>query len=108
MPRPGTIKSVRPAPADEEFIRLTLDALMGLMTALRTRVVQTGTRRDVTQILLAEAHIDEAAGILRTIQSTPNVREATFRGTTMLRPAGRVRKQLLRTGSWHDSRLVGI
>ena len=106
MPRPGTIKSVRPAPADEEFIRLTLDALMGLMTALRTRVVQTGTRRDVTQILLAEAHIDEAAGILRTIQPTPNVREVTLRGT-MLRPTGDVRRQLLRAGSPRDRRLVG-
>jgi hypothetical protein len=107
MPRPGTIKSVRPAPADEDFIRLTLEALMGLMTALRTRVMQTGTPREVTQILLAEAHIDEAAGILRTIPSTPNVGEATFRGA-MLRPAGRVRKQLLRTGGRPHSRLVGI
>jgi len=106
MRRPGTIKSVRPAPADEYFIRLTIDTLMGLITDLRTRVVQTGSRREVAQILLAEAHIDEAAGILRTIQPTPNVREVTLRGT-MLRPTGDVRRQLLRAGSPRDRRLVG-
>jgi len=106
MRRPGTIKSVRPAPADEYFIRLTIDTLMGLITDLRTRVVQTGSRREVAQILLAEAHIDEAAGILRTIQPMPNVREVTFRGT-MLRPTGDVRRQLLRAGSPRDRRLVG-
>jgi hypothetical protein len=106
MRRPVTMKSVRPAPADEYFIRFTVDALMSLITDLRTRVVQTGTRREVAQILLAEAHIDEAAGILRTIQPTPNVREATLRGT-ILRPAGHVRRQLLRAGSQRDRRLVG-
>jgi len=80
---------------------------MGLITDLRTRVVQTGSRRDVAQLLLAQAHSDGAAGILRTIQPAPNVREATFRGT-MLRPAGPVRRQLLRAGSRRDRHLVGI
>jgi hypothetical protein len=107
MPRPETTKSVRPAPADEDFIRLTIDALVGLMTDLRTRVVQTGTRREVAQILLAEAHMGEVAGILRSIQPARNMREATFRGTT-LRPAAPVRRQLLRAGSRRDRQLVGI
>src|ERR1700689_4230994 len=95
MRRPGTIKSVRPAPADEYFIRLTIDTLMGLITDLRTRVVQTGSRREVAQILLAEAHPHEAAGFWRTIQPMPNVREVPFRGT-MLWPAGDFPAQLLR------------
>jgi hypothetical protein len=107
MPRPEIIKSVRPAPGDEDFIRLTIDALVGLITDLRARVVQTGTRREVAQILLAEAHINEVAGILRTIQPAPNVREATFRGA-ILRPAAPVRRQLLRAGSRRDRHLAGI
>jgi hypothetical protein len=107
MPTPEIIKSVRPAPADEDFIRLTADAIVGLITELRTRLVQTGTRREVAQILLAEAHIDEVACILRTIQPAPSLREATFRGA-ILRPAAPVRSRLLRAGNRRDRNLVGV
>jgi len=107
MRRPVTMKSVRPAPADEYFIRFTVDALMSLITDLRTRVVQTGTRREVAQILLAEAHIDEVACILRTIQPAPSLREATFHGA-ILRPAAPVRSRLLRAGNRRDRNLVGV
>ncbi len=77
MRRPATMRRVPRAPTDEGFfIRLATDALMGVMTDLRRRVEHKGTRRSVAQVLLAEAHIDEAIGLLKAIQSMPRMRES--------------------------------
>jgi len=77
MRKHATIRRVPSAPTDDDFfIRLTIEALMGLITDLRCRVEQTGTQREVAQVLLAGAHINEGVGILRTIHPTPSVRES--------------------------------
>jgi hypothetical protein len=77
MRRPAILRRIPSAPTDENFfIRLTTDGLMGLITDLRHRVENTGTRRSVAQVLLAEAHIDEAVGLLRAIQPAPKVRKS--------------------------------
>jgi hypothetical protein len=77
MRKHATIGRV-PSAAIEEgfFVRFTIEALTGLITDLRCRVEQTGSQREVAQVLLAEAHIDEATDMLRTIQPTPSVRES--------------------------------
>jgi hypothetical protein len=77
MRKPATVRRVPPAPTDDDFfVRFTIDALIGLMTDLRDRVEQSGTRREVAQVLLAEAHVDEAVGLLRTVQPAPSLRES--------------------------------
>jgi hypothetical protein len=69
MRRPATRRRVPLAPTDEDFfIRLATDALTSVMTDLRCRVEHTGTLRSVAQVLLAEAHIAEAVGLLRATQ----------------------------------------
>jgi hypothetical protein len=79
MRRPATMRRVPPAPTDEDFfIRLATDALTSVMADLRCRVEHTGTRRSVAQVLLAEAHVAEAVGLLRTIQPIPSAREANY------------------------------
>jgi hypothetical protein len=86
MRRPAIVRRVPSAPTDEDFfIRLTIDALMGLIADLRCRVEQTGTRHQVAQVLLAQAHIDEATGLLRAIQPTLSV--ATLAGECSKRDA---------------------
>lgn len=73
MRRPATVRRDVSAPPDESFfIRLAADALTSVMTDLRRRVEHTGTRRSVAQVLLAEAHVAEAVGLLRAIQHTPS------------------------------------
>jgi hypothetical protein len=77
MRKHAAIRRVPPAPTEEDFfIRLTRDALMGLIRDLRRRVEQTGTPREAAQVLLAEAHISEAVGLLKRIQPTPSVCES--------------------------------
>jgi hypothetical protein len=73
MRRSATIRRDLSAPPDESFfIRLAADALTSMMTDLRCRVEHAGTRRSVAQVLLAEAHIAEAVGLLRAIQTLPS------------------------------------
>jgi hypothetical protein len=101
MQKHATIRRVPTTPTDEYFfIRLTIDALMGLIGDLRCRVEQTGTQRQVAQVLLAGAHIDEGVGILRTIQPTPSVRESHERSLDRhvgrrVQEAGRPRLQVV-------------
>jgi hypothetical protein len=72
MRKPVIVRRVPAPPTDEDFfIRLTTHGLMGLIADLRHRVEQSGTPRSVAQVLLAEAHIAEAVGLLRGIQPTP-------------------------------------
>jgi len=94
--KPATLRRISPAPANEDFfVRFTIDALMGLITDLRSRVEQTGTPRQATQVFLARAHIHEAIGLLRTIQPTPGVREC--HGLSPLRHLGSRVQQERRT-----------
>jgi hypothetical protein len=73
MRRPATRRRVPPAPTGEDFFnRLATDALTSVMTDLRRRVEHSGTERSVAQVLLAEAHVAEAVGLLRAIQHTPS------------------------------------
>jgi hypothetical protein len=72
MRRPAIVRSVPAAPTDDDFfIRLTAHALTGLIADLRRRLEQSGKSRSVAQVLLAEAHIAEAVGLLRAIHPMP-------------------------------------
>lgn len=80
MRKAGTSKRGLPAPTDEDFfILIATDALMSLIADLRRRLERTGTRRSVAQVLLAEAHMDEAVRLLRTFPPTASVHESGFR-----------------------------
>jgi hypothetical protein len=80
MRRPANMRRVPPAPIEENFfIRLAAGGLASIMADLRRRVEHTGTRRSIAQVLLAQAHIDEAVGLLSAIPPTPRVREFAFR-----------------------------
>jgi hypothetical protein len=98
MRRAATIRRVPPAPTDEGFfIRLATDALTSVMTDLRRRVEHTGTRCSVAQVLLAEAHIAEAVGLLRAIQPMPRMRDIiSLRPLLSSAPNARSRAQRLR------------
>lgn len=77
MRKSVTLRSERPTPMNEGFcIRLAADALVSVMTDLRRRVEHSGTPRAIAQVLLAEAHVAEAVGLLRTILPTTGVRTA--------------------------------
>jgi hypothetical protein len=101
MRNPATARRVPPAPTEEEFfVRFTIEALLGLIADLRCRVEHTGTQREVHQLLLAEAHIAEAVGLLTLIQPTPSVREShnlspNHRAGRRLQQAGRPRLEVV-------------
>jgi hypothetical protein len=93
MPRPAIVRRVRAAPTDEDFfIRLTTHGLLELIADLRRRVERSGTPRAVAQVLLAEAHIAEAVGLLRAIQPMPSKCELAAPGP-LLRAAPHARTQ---------------
>jgi hypothetical protein len=91
---------------DDLRVDVAADALLGVIADLLGRAERTGTRREVAQVVLAAAHVDEAVGLLRTIQPAPNACELGVRGSTM-RPARRPCRPLLRAGRPHPSRAVG-
>jgi hypothetical protein len=102
MPRPATVRRVPLAPTDVDFfIRLATDAIMGVMTELRLRVERAGTSRSVAQVLLAEAHIDEAIGLLKAIQPMPSMREFTS-ARPVLSPAPPAPSRVLRVRRPHQ------
>ena len=75
----ATVRRVPAAPIDESFyIGIATDALTSVITELRCRVEQMGTPRSVAQVLLAEAHIAEAVGLLRAIRPAQSAGEADF------------------------------
>jgi len=79
MRKPATVRRVLPAPTEEDFyIRIATDALTSVITDLRCRVEHLGNPRAVAQVLLAEAHIAEAVGLLRTIQPAPGIQKDDF------------------------------
>ena len=79
MRKSATVRRVAPGPIDEGFcIRLSADTLVSVMTDLRRRVEHSGAPRSVAQILLAEAHVAEAVGLLRTILPPTGVRTSGF------------------------------
>lgn len=107
MRRPTIVRRVPPAPTDEDFfIRLTTDALIGLIADLRRRLERGGRPRSVAQVLLAEAHIDEAVGLLRTIQPAPGAHELDVRRPTAQLTRG-PRRSLLRGQLPNPVRAVG-
>jgi hypothetical protein len=90
MRRPATHRRIPPAPTNENLIiQIAADALMSVITDLCRRLQYTGTPRSVAHVLLAEAHVDEAVGLLRTIQPNQSVRESSF-----LRPALTAARQI--------------
>lgn len=108
MRRPATIRRVPPAPTGEDFfIRLATDALMSVMADLGCRVEHTGTPRSVAQVLLAEAHIAEAVGLLRTIQPKVDVREADLHRSSVSANIS-VCKRIQRPGRRHEMRGVAV
>jgi hypothetical protein len=106
--RAATTKRVLPAPTDEDFfIRTATEALMSLIADLRRRLERTGTRRSAAQALLAEAHMDEAVHLLRTIQPTPSVHESGFRRSE-LTPARPTCSRVPLPGRPHQAHGVGV
>ncbi len=92
-----------PATGEDFFVRFTIDALLGLMTDLCCRVEEAGTRREASQVLLAKAHIDEAVGLLRTIQPVPIPREIAS-ARRMLSPAPLARSLVQQPRRPHQAR----
>jgi hypothetical protein len=108
MRKLATVRRVPLAPTDDDFLfHLAADALVSVIAELRCRVQHTSTRRQVAQVLLAGAHIDEAVGLLRAIQSAPSPYELGV-GESTTPPARRARCSLLRAGCPHPARAVGI
>lgn len=104
MRRPATRRRVPPAPTGEDFFnRLATDALTSVMTDLRRRVEHSGTERSVAQVLLAEAHIAEAVGLLRAIQPMPSEREFAPPGP-LLSQAPHARTRMERARRPHQAR----
>jgi hypothetical protein len=64
---------------DDLRVDVAADALLGVIADLLGRAERTGTRREVAQVVLAAAHVDEAVGLLRTIQPAPNACELGVR-----------------------------
>jgi hypothetical protein len=93
MPNPAVVRRVPTAPTDEDFfIRLATHGLTELIADLRRRVERSGTPRSIAQILLAEAHIAEAVGLLRAIQ--PVAMECEFSPPgRLLRPTTHARSR---------------
>ncbi len=83
MRKSATVRFALTTSTNEEFcIRLAAGALVSVMTDLRRRLEHSGTPRSVAQVLLAEAHVAEAVGLLRTIQPMPSIREFRPPGTS--------------------------
>jgi hypothetical protein len=92
----AAIRLAVPTPTNEEFrIRLAGDALLSMMKDLRNRADDSGTPHSVAQVLLAEAHIAEAVGLLRAIYPIPSLLEVTPRGSSP-RPAPPARSRVQR------------
>ena len=86
MRRPVIVRREPRAQIDEDLhVDVAADALLGVIADLLGRAERTGTRREVAQIVLAAAHVDEAVGLLRTIQPAPNAYELGGRGSTTRR-----------------------
>src|SRR5271156_4792000 len=80
MRRSATNRCVPTAPTDEAFfIRSATDAIASVMADLRHRIEHMGNPRSFAQVLLADAHIDEAVGLLRTIRPAPSMPELPYR-----------------------------
>lgn len=108
MRKPATVRRVLPRPTEEDFfIRLTIEATMDLIMDLRRRVEHSGTPRAIAQVLLAEAHISEAVGLLRTIQPAQCVPEADFNGPSPSRPR-RVRDRVQRVERRHQPQRIAV
>jgi hypothetical protein len=103
----ATMRQVPPKPEDEDFfVRLATDALITVMTDLRCRVEHSGTPRSIAQVLLAEAHVAEAVGLLRTIQPMPTHGAACHRPSPA--PPLDPRKRMLRAGRRHPPQRVAV
>jgi hypothetical protein len=94
MRKPANIRRAPLAPTDDNlFVHLTADALVSAIADLRCRVEHAGTPRQVAQVLLAEAHVAEAAGLIRTIRPMPSPGECAPHGPS-LRPAPPTRSRV--------------
>jgi hypothetical protein len=77
MRSPVSNRHQSPVPTNESFfIPLAADVLVSVIMDLRCRVKHTGSRREVAQVLLAGAHIDEAVGLLRIGPAKQNADES--------------------------------
>ncbi|MGA7854449.1 MAG: hypothetical protein WCA15_14075 [Candidatus Acidiferrales bacterium] len=77
MGSPVRNKRGQPEPLDDvELVLFAADTLIRVMTELHRRVVHTGAGCADNPVLLAEAHILEAVGILRSISTKPRVETA--------------------------------
>ena len=107
MRRPVNVRREPRAQIDDDLhVAVAADALLGVIADLLARAERTGTRREVAQVVLAAAHVDEAVGLLRTIQAAPNAYQSGVRGSAMpsiRRPC----RPLLRAGRPHTARAVG-
>jgi hypothetical protein len=73
----GKPRTEQARPSDEDrFICIAADDLLAAMTELHSRLIHTGTPRMVAQVLLAEAHVSEAIGLLRSILPKPRAPSA--------------------------------
>ena len=103
MRKSATRRVKPPTPTNEDFcIRLAADALVSVITDLRNRVERSGTPRSVAQVLLVEAHIAEAVGLLRMIQPMPSLREVAPLGPS-LRPTPHARSRVQRPRESHQA-----
>jgi hypothetical protein len=107
MRRPVIVRREPRAQIDDDLrVDVAADSLLGVVAELLGRAERTGTRREIAQVVLAAAHVDEAVGLLRTIQPAPNPCELAVRGSTMRR-ARRPCRPLLRAGRPHPAHAVG-
>lgn len=107
MRRPADMRRVPLVPTDDNlFVQLSADALVSVIADLRCRVEHAGTPRQVAQVLLAEAHIAEAVGLLKTIQPASSAGKLSVR-TPTTGPARRGCRTMLRAGCSDRERAVG-
>ena len=104
----ATARRVPPAPIDESYyIGIATDALTSVITELRCRVEQMGNPRSVAQVLLAEAHIAEAVGLLRANRPAQSAGEADFHlpspGSSL-----HARNRVQRVGRRHQPQRVAV
>jgi hypothetical protein len=108
MRKPATARRVLPAPAEDDFfVRPTIEAIMDLIADLRCRLEKSGTPRVFAQVLLAEAHIAEAVGLLRTIQPVRSVGEPDLHRPSP-RPPLHACKQVQRAGRRHQPQRIAV
>jgi hypothetical protein len=104
----ATVRFELATPTNEDFcIRLAADVLVSVITDLRRRLEHFGTPRSIAQVLLAEAHVAEAVGLLRTIEPTPSIRESALQGGS-LSPPSHVGNRVQRAVPLHQPHRVAV